>query len=149
MSSLPLVQDVAIREFLDDAYRPVGYRAQLMVGFPPLPRFESAATDAVSRAGLDPARRVARMHPRPGEQHLRTDDLVEFITKYGHEYSAGLLGATSTQEMAAVTAAARAVGFSILWDVSRLGSVSADELTRAGVDAAISFAADGNVFASI
>jgi kynureninase len=127
-----------VERFLAAEYRPAGYRAQLMVGFPAPSGFESAATDAVLRAGLEPERRVARMHPRPGETDLRVDDLVEFIGHYGHEYCAALLGAQRVDDILPLTAAAHSAGFRILWDLSLLEDVSTDDLALWGVDAAVS-----------
>jgi kynureninase len=138
-----------IERFLAREYRPAGYRAQLMVGFPALPHFETAATDAVESAGLEPGRRVARMHPRPSEDAIRTGDLVEFIVKYGHEYCAGLLGAERDRDIMPLTAAAHASGFRILWDLSMLDSVVPDDLERWGVDAAVSSRHDFATFLAI
>jgi hypothetical protein len=115
MTIMVSVQDAAVVGFLAANYAPVGYRVQLMVGFPASAALVDAAVATVVAAGLDPARRVARMHPRPGEDALRTDDLLEFLRKYGHEYCVGVLVEQPSLDAEAITAAAAAVGFPVLW----------------------------------
>ena len=127
-----------VSRFLATNYLPAGYRAQVMVGHPTIPALAEAATAAVLRAGADPARRVALVHPRPGEDAMREVDVIEYFRKYGHEYCAALLVAQPSLDTEAVTAAAHAVGCAILWDVSSIGDVSVEQLSAWSVDAAVS-----------
>ena len=41
----------------------------------------------LTSAGHTSARRFARLQTRPGEAHLRLDDVREFLDLYGHEYA--------------------------------------------------------------
>ena len=142
-------QDALIARFLERNYTPVGYRAQVMVGHPTIDAFVAAATTAVVAAGTDPARRVAIVHPRPGEDAMREVDVIEYFRKYGHEYCAALMSADAPFDIAAITAAARAVGCVILWDVSTIAGTSPTQLTVWGVDAAVSTTSDYEVFEAI
>ena len=139
-------QQALIARFLSRNYLPQGYRAQVMVGFPTITALEEAAISAVLAAGADPARRVALVHPRPGEDAMREVDVVEYFEKYGHEYCAALLNAESPLDIAVVTAAAHAVGCAILWDISGRNDVTLEQLSAWGADAAVSTTSENDVF---
>lgn len=47
--------------------------------------------ELLSAAGLPPSRRLARLGPRYGESTIRPDDLVDFGSRYGHEYVVAIL----------------------------------------------------------
>ena len=47
----------------------------------------AAVDDALMAAGHAPMRRRAELQTRAGERELRVADVVEFITRYGHEYA--------------------------------------------------------------
>jgi len=143
------VQHALIARFLERNYVPVGYRAQVMVGHPTIDAFTAAATAAVLRAGTEPARRVAIIHPRPGEEAMREVDVIEYFRKYGHEYCAALMSAAAPLDIGVVTTAAHAVGCAILWDVSAIAGLTAGQLTAWGVDAAVSTTSDFAVFEAI
>jgi kynureninase len=100
--------------FLDEHYRPVGNRLQLMVPTPSIEAVDHAARALVSARGLDPLRRVATMQPRPGENRLRTSDVIGFFERYGHEYSVALLS-PSGLDVDRITTTAAAVGCTLGW----------------------------------
>lgn len=107
-------------EFLNSHYAPVGTRMQLMLGWPVDADVDAAARALVETRGQDALRRVCTLRPRPGEDALRTPDVVEFFTKYGHEYSAAWFGSADGLDRAAVSAAAAAVGSAVGWHVTTL-----------------------------
>jgi hypothetical protein len=139
-------QQALIERFLSRNYLPQGYRAQLMVGFPTIAAVQRSAVAAVVAAGADPARRVALVHPRPGEDVMREVDIVEYFRKYGHEYCVALLNAEAPVDIAVVTAAAHDVGCVILWDISGRDDLTVAQLSAWGVDAAVSTTSEIDVF---
>ncbi len=47
---------------------------------------EQLASELLLAAGLAPARRLARLLPRPDETEPRPADVADFVRHYGHEY---------------------------------------------------------------
>jgi kynureninase len=73
--------------------------------------------------GLDPDQTVVRLAPRPGESTLRTEDVVGYLEREGPAVALVLLGAVNyltgeLHDIPAVTAAARAAGATIGWDLA-------------------------------
>jgi kynureninase len=107
----------AAAAFLAEHYAPVGTRLQLLLGHPVDPAVDAEARALVAERGLEPLRRVATLRPRPDEQDLRTEDVVQFLERYGHEYSTGWFGADAPLDREAVTSAASRVGCTLGWAV--------------------------------
>jgi kynureninase len=103
--------------FLAAHYAPTGTRLQLLLGTPVDPAVDAAARALVIERGLDPLRRVATLRPRPGEDDLRTEDVQQYLERYGHEYSTGWFPAGSPLDRAALTATASRVGCTLGWAV--------------------------------
>jgi hypothetical protein len=116
-----------LAEFLDAEYRPAGHRLGILVAAPtPLPnanvarrgaqiatalqsgvwrRTLAAAASAIEAHGLSPDRRLCRLQPRPGESEVRGADVVDFLGRYGHEYSVVLVDIEDPGVLAASVAA--------------------------------------------
>ena len=105
------------RNFLAEHYAPVGTRLQLLLGHPVDPEIDAAARELVTERGLDPLRRVATLRPRPDETELRTQDVLQFLERYGHEYSTGWFPAGTELDQDQLTAAASRVGCTLGWAV--------------------------------
>ncbi|GAA0993043.1 hypothetical protein [Subtercola frigoramans] len=106
-----------IARFLDENYRPTGHRLQLMVGLASSAAdegvFVAAADASVVAQELEPARRVARIQPRPRENTLRDDDVVYFLARFGHEYASAIFGADSGLSIPLITRAAGDAGIPV------------------------------------
>lgn len=73
-----------------------------------------AVDDVVRGAGLDPARRVARLRPVPGAERVEDADVVAFLDRYGHEYALAVLPVGIDRGSTAVEEAARRAGCHVL-----------------------------------
>lgn len=93
-------------------------------------------------AGHQPLRRLARIQPRRGEAGLRTEDVAEFVTLYGHEYS--LLVASPTRPDGTgeldpwhLTECARRAGVSVIWDLAHVPTAVGKDAAGWGADAVL------------
>src|SRR5690606_37269055 len=73
--------------------------------------------------GLDPDEAVVRLAPRPGEDLLRTEDVVEFLEREGSTVALVLLGGVNyltgqLLDIPTITAAGRAAGAVVGWDLA-------------------------------
>ena len=116
-----------LAEFLDAEYRPAVHRLGILVAALTSPpnanvarrgaqtatalqsgvwwRTLEAAATAIEVHGLSPDRRLCRMQPRPGESEVRGADVVDFLGRYGHEYSVVLVDIEDPEVLAASVAA--------------------------------------------
>lgn len=89
-------------------FRPEGHRLGIAVASaaatPLLPELERL----LESHDLRPQRRLARLHPRVGEDTLRADDVVDFLERYGHEYALFVIPADMPEASVLADAAARA-----------------------------------------
>ena len=82
------------------------------------------AVMGVARAhGLDPDDAVVILAPRPGERHLRTEDVTGFLDREGASVAVVVLSAIDFRtgallDMPAITAAAHRAGARIGWDLA-------------------------------
>lgn len=65
--------------------------------------------------------RINHYMPVPGETGLRTDDLLDFLERYGHEYQITVFRAADVRtgsllDVTPITRAARAEGTDVVWD---------------------------------
>lgn len=72
---------------------PSGTRLGVIVTHDAPPSTTRAVDAAAISAGLVPARRVARLRPRVGEDTIRPPDIADFIRRYGHEFVSVVLPA--------------------------------------------------------
>lgn len=103
-------------------YRPHGVRQGILADQRIGQRAQRVLEECIAAHGLLPARRLARMRPRPLEGDLRSEDLVDFLTRYGHEYQVVLLQAMRDRgpmlDIGAVMAAGHAAGCVVGWDLA-------------------------------
>ncbi|GGH43112.1 hypothetical protein [Microbacterium album] len=81
---------------------------------------EQAAATLVETLPL-PVGRHNRYRPVPGEDALRSDDLLDFVSWYGHEYQILVFRAADVRtgavlDVGSLTAAGVAVGAKVIWD---------------------------------
>lgn len=110
----------AVRAFLEESYRPESPRMQVMLGSPIPEVVEEEAVRIVTERGLAPERRLNRIQSRPGESALRTDDVVDFLQRYGHEYCAALFPLSGGLDRHRISAAAAAESIDVGWTSSDL-----------------------------
>ena len=101
-------------------YRPAGRRTKVVIEDSTFPSDSYAVRSQVAFHGLDPAADVVRLAPRPGEDTLRTDDVVRrlddtvaLVMLGGVNYLTGEL-----LDIPAITAAGRAAGAVVGWDLA-------------------------------
>ncbi|HYZ99674.1 MAG TPA: kynureninase [Acidimicrobiales bacterium] len=104
-------------------YRPADDRTRIVVEDSTFPSDSYAVRSQARVHGLDPDEAVLRLRPRPGEDCLRTEDVVEFLDREGPSVALVLLGGVNyltgeLMDMPAITAAARAVGARVGWDLA-------------------------------
>jgi hypothetical protein len=94
------------------AHRPEGRRLGVAVGMPAAEELLAGVAQVLRDGGAEPARRLARLRPRPGERATRAEDAAYFIDHYGHEYTAIVLDRAHSND--AVAAACHAEGCALI-----------------------------------
>ncbi|MEU4245094.1 kynureninase [Actinoplanes sp. NPDC026619] len=104
-------------------YRPAGRRTRIVIEDAAFPSDSYAVRSQARLHGLDPDSTVVRLHPRPGEDTLRTEDVLAFLAAEGDTVALVLFGGVNyltgeLMDMAAITAAGRAAGAVVGWDLA-------------------------------
>lgn len=104
-------------------YRPEGSRNRIVIEDSAFPSDSYAVRSQARFHGLDPDTAVARLRPRPGEDTLRTEDVLDFLAREGETVALLLLGGVDyltgeLMDIPAITAAARAAGVCAGWDLA-------------------------------
>ncbi|MBW8486498.1 kynureninase [Actinomadura parmotrematis] len=104
-------------------YRPAGERTRIVIEDTAFPSDSYAVASQAVHHGLDPAATVVRLRPRDGEEHLRTEDVRAFLEREGRTVALLLLGGVNyltgqLMDMEAITAAGRAAGAAVGWDLA-------------------------------
>lgn len=99
-------------------YRPSGRRTRIVIEDSAFPSDSYAVRSQVRFHGLDPADAVVRLRPRPGEDLLRTedivpDDTVALVLLGGVNYLTGQL-----MDIPAITALGHSAGAVVGWDLA-------------------------------
>ncbi|MCZ7418575.1 MULTISPECIES: kynureninase [unclassified Micromonospora] len=104
-------------------YRPAGERTRIVIEDSAFPSDSYAVRSQARFHGLDPDTTVVRLTPRPGEDTLRTEDVTGYLAAEGHTVALVLLGGVNyltgeLMDIPAITAAARAAGAVVGWDLA-------------------------------
>ncbi|HEX7743686.1 MAG TPA: kynureninase [Micromonosporaceae bacterium] len=104
-------------------YRPSGSRTRILVEDTAFPSDSYAVRSQARFHGLDPDETVVRLRPRPGEDTLRTEDVVGYLRAEGERIALVLLGGVNyltgeLMDIRAITAAGRAAGAVVGWDLA-------------------------------
>ncbi|MFG2065033.1 kynureninase [Micromonospora sp. NPDC048871] len=104
-------------------YRPSGERTRIVIEDTAFPSDSYAVRSQARFHGLDPDTTVVRLTPRPGEENLRTEDVTAFLAAEGHTVALVLLGGVNyltgeLMDIPTITAAARAAGAVVGWDLA-------------------------------
>ncbi len=110
-------------------YRPSGARRAILLERGAFPSDRHAIESQVRYHGLDPAQDLLEIAPRPGEDLLRTADVVERIEREGSRIATILLPGVQyltgqALDIAAITKAGRRAGCTVGWDLAHaIGNV--------------------------
>ncbi|MEV0004116.1 kynureninase [Micromonospora sp. NPDC050980] len=104
-------------------YRPAGERTKIVIEDSAFPSDSYAVRSQARFHGLDPDTAVVRLRPRAGEDTLRTSDVTDFLAAEGRTVALLLLGGVNyltgeLMDIPAVTAAGRAAGAVVGWDLA-------------------------------
>ncbi|GAA1870567.1 kynureninase [Actinomadura bangladeshensis] len=104
-------------------YRPAGDRTRIVIEDTAFPSDSYAVASQAVHHGLDPAATVVRLKPRPGEDNLRTEDVIGLLEREGGTVALVLLGGVNyltgqLMDMPAITKAGRAAGAVVGWDLA-------------------------------
>ena len=104
-------------------YRPTAERHVIVIEDSAFPSDSYAVRSQAALHGYDPDEAVLRLRPRPGESVLRTADVVALLSEQGHRTALLLLGGVNYYtgellDIPAITAAGRAAGCVVGWDLA-------------------------------
>jgi kynureninase len=104
-------------------YRPQGARTRVLMERGAFPSDTYAIRTHVAARGLDPAREVIEIGPRPGEALIREEDILAAIAREGEALALVLLGGVNYAtgqvfDIERITRAAHAVGAMAGWDLA-------------------------------
>jgi kynureninase len=104
-------------------YRPSGERRKVLMEAGAFPSDQYAVASQVRFHGHRPEDAILRLTPRPGEETLRTEDILETIERHGKELALVLLGNVNyltgqAFDMRAITRAAHAQGCRVGFDLA-------------------------------
>ncbi|MFI2666730.1 kynureninase [Micromonospora carbonacea] len=104
-------------------YRPAGRRTRIVIEDSAFPSDSYAVRSQARFHGLDPDAAVLRLRPRPGEDALRTADVTDLLAAEGDTIALVLLGGVNyltgeLLDIPAITAAGRAAGAVVGWDLA-------------------------------
>lgn len=104
-------------------YRPTGTRTRIVIEDSAFPSDSYAVRSQARFHGLDPDTAVLRLAPRPGEDTLRTADVLDLLAAEGDTIALVLLGGVNyltgeLMEIPEITAAGRAAGAVVGWDLA-------------------------------
>ncbi|MBM4342933.1 MAG: kynureninase [Deltaproteobacteria bacterium] len=123
-------------------YRPRGRRTLILVESGAFPSDCHAVASQAQWHGLDPARTVVALAPRPGEAHLRDDDVVDKIGELGDQLALVLFGNCNyltgqAFDMPSIVQAGHAAGAAVGFDLAH-GAGNLDcRLHDSGADFAV------------
>ncbi|MET7963147.1 kynureninase [Micromonospora zamorensis] len=104
-------------------YRPAGVRTRIVIEDAAFPSDSYAVRSQARFHGLDPDDTVVRLRPRDGEDALRTEDVTAYLAAEGDRVALVLLGGVNyltgeLLDIPAITAAGRAAGAVVGWDLA-------------------------------
>ena len=120
-------------------YRPAGQRDRIVIEDGAFPSDSYAVRSQARFHGLDPDSTVVRLRPRPGEEHLRTEDVLDYLDREGHRIALVLLGGVNyltgeLMDIPGITRAGRAAGATVGWDLAHAAGNVPLALHEWGVD---------------
>lgn len=104
-------------------YRPAGRRTRILIEDGAFPSDSYAVRSQARFHGLDPDTTVVRLRPRPGEETLRTADILAYLDREGDRVALVLLGGVNyltgeVLDIPEITRAGQAAGAVVGWDLA-------------------------------
>jgi kynureninase len=114
---------VNLHLLLASFYRPTPDRFRVVIEDQAFPSDSYAVASHVSHRGVDPRDGVARLAPRAGERLVRTEDVLDYLSRESERVAVLLLGGVNYLtgqylDIPAITAVARAHGVVVGWDLA-------------------------------
>lgn len=114
---------VNLQLMLVSFYQPTRKRFKILIEDQAFPSDRYAAGSHLRQRGLDPARSLRVVKPRPGETLLREEDIAELLEREGKSIALVLFGGVhyltgQVLDMRWITAAARRQGAKVCWDLA-------------------------------
>ncbi|MBK9738320.1 MAG: kynureninase [Actinobacteria bacterium] len=114
---------VNLHLLLASFYRPTAIRHRIVIEDSAFPSDSYAVRSHVAFRGHDPETAVLRLRPRPGEDALRTEDIISTLNDHAHSIATVLLGGVNyltgeVVDMPAITAAGHGIGATVGWDLA-------------------------------
>ncbi len=123
-------------------YRPRGRRTRIVIEDTAFPSDSYAVRSQARFHGLDADDTVVRLRPRPGEDTLRTEDVVALLDREGDTVALVMLGGVNyltgeLMDIPAITEAGRDAGAVVGWDLAHAAGNVPLRLHEWGVDFAV------------
>ncbi|UZH54632.1 kynureninase [Salinimicrobium tongyeongense] len=120
-------------------YRPTSQRFKIIMEEKAFPSDQYMIASQVRFHGLDPEEAIVEVKKREGEQHFRTEDILQKINEVGEECALVLMGGVNyyngqVLEMEAVTKAGKQTGAFVGWDLAHAAGNVELKLHEWGVD---------------
>lgn len=114
---------VNLHMLLTTFYRPTATRTKIVIEDYAFSSDSYAVRSHVRSRGFDPDTDVLRLTPRPGEDTLRTDDVIATLREHGDSIATVMLGAVNYlsgefMDVPAITAATHEIGATSGWDLA-------------------------------
>jgi kynureninase len=114
---------VNLHLLLASFYRPTAIRHRIVIEDYAFSSDSYAVRSHVRLRGHDPDTAVLRLRPRPGEDVLRTEDVVKTLHDHAHSIATVLIGGVNyltgeVMDMPSITAATHAIGATAGWDLA-------------------------------
>jgi kynureninase len=120
-------------------YRPTEQRFKIVVEAGAFPSDQYAVETQARMNGFDPEEAIIEVVPRPGEQHLHTQDILDLIDQHGDSIALVMLSGVQYYtgqvfDIPQITAAAHKVGAYAGWDLAHAAGNIPLKLTEWNVD---------------
>lgn len=114
---------VNLHLLLASFYRPTAIRHRIVIEDYAFSSDSYAVRSHVALRGHDPDTAVLRLRPRPGEDVLRTEDVIKTLEDHAHSIATVMIGGVNyltgeVMDMPAITAAGHAIGATVGWDLA-------------------------------
>lgn len=114
---------VNLHLLLASFYRPTAIRHRIVIEDHAFSSDSYAVRSHVAFRGYDPDTAVLRLTPRPGEDVLRTEDILETLDSHAHSIATVMLGGVNyltgeVLDMPRITQAGHDIGATVGWDLA-------------------------------
>ena len=114
---------VNLHLLLASFYRPTAIRHRIVIEDRCFSSDSYAVRSHVAFRGYDPDTAVLRLKPRPGEDVLRTEDILQTLDDHAHSIATVMVGGVNylsgeVMDMPAITAAGHEIGAAVGWDLA-------------------------------